>query len=366
MSPVHALDRFYLLLTLLVTIGYQLLGFAIAWTLQFDKITDFTGGTCYLTSALLALLAGNTFHARNIVASILVMVWAARIAGFLLFRVLKMGSDTRFDEIRSHFWKFFGQMLWVCTSPLRVFCETLTLVSKIWTVSLPLTILNSPAVSDLASSGSNPKFGTSRDIAGIIIWTLGFVIETVADAQKYHYKANKIIPRSQPTNVIPFPTYFVEKCLTVRGLWAWSRHPPYFGEIMCWWGIWILCLSPTTNGQLPSSSRAAQYGSIVSPIFTLVLLMFGSGVPTAEKPTAKRFFVLSKGQNSREEHAAAWENYQEYLRKTSILIPLPPWLYRPLPSIIKRTLLLDFPIYQFDESTDGAAALDEAKNSRRE
>ena len=75
-------------------------------------------------------------------------------------------------------------MLWVCTSPLRVLCETLTLVSKIWTVSLPLTILNSPAVSDLASGGSNPKFGTSRDIAGIIIWTLGFVIETVADAQK--------------------------------------------------------------------------------------------------------------------------------------------------------------------------------------
>ncbi|KAJ2931823.1 hypothetical protein H1R20_g5270, partial [Candolleomyces eurysporus] len=76
MAPVHALDKYYLAITLLVTVGYQLLGFAIAWTFQFDKITDFTGG-------------------------------------FLLFRVLKMGSDTRFDDIRSHFWKFLG--FWIGT-----------------------------------------------------------------------------------------------------------------------------------------------------------------------------------------------------------------------------------------------------------
>jgi len=94
--------------------------------------------------------------------------------------------------------------------------------------------------------------------------------------------------------------------------------------------------------------------------------MFGSGIPTAEKPTAKRFFILSQGPNAREEHAAAWENYKGYLQKTSILIPLPPFLYRPLPSVIKKTLLLDFPIYQFDESTDGAAALEEAKKREQE
>lgn len=60
MSPVHALDRFYLLLTLLVTIGYQLLGFAIAWALQFDKITDFTGGMA-IPSRWLSFRAYNEF-----------------------------------------------------------------------------------------------------------------------------------------------------------------------------------------------------------------------------------------------------------------------------------------------------------------
>jgi steroid 5-alpha reductase family enzyme len=59
--------------------------------------------------ALLTLLMGNEYHTRNIVASVLVMIWAVRIAGFLLFRVLKTGSDNRFDEIRSNFFKFLGE-----------------------------------------------------------------------------------------------------------------------------------------------------------------------------------------------------------------------------------------------------------------
>lgn len=98
------------------------------------------------------------------------MVWAARLAGFLLFRVLKTGSDTRFDEMRSHFFKFagfwVGQILWV------------------WVVSLPVVILNSPSVSDPAKGGDNPKFGTGEDIAGIILFAIGLFWEAVGDVQK--------------------------------------------------------------------------------------------------------------------------------------------------------------------------------------
>jgi hypothetical protein len=85
----------------------------------------------------------------------------------LLFRVLKTGSDTRFDDIRSHFFKFLGfwvgQILWV------------------WTVSLPLTILNSPGVT---SAGAQPNFGTGTDIAGVVLWAVGWIIESAADIQK--------------------------------------------------------------------------------------------------------------------------------------------------------------------------------------
>ncbi|KDN47060.1 hypothetical protein RSAG8_03837, partial [Rhizoctonia solani AG-8 WAC10335] len=120
---VDALDKYYLALTVLVTTGYQLLGFAIAWTLQFDKITDFTGGSNFFLLAILTLCMNGVYHARNIVTTVFVLVWATRLAGFLLFRVLKTGSDTRFDDIRAHFFKFLGfwigQIIWV------------------WTVSLP-------------------------------------------------------------------------------------------------------------------------------------------------------------------------------------------------------------------------------------
>ncbi|EIN06027.1 DUF1295-domain-containing protein [Punctularia strigosozonata HHB-11173 SS5] len=330
MSPVHVLDNYYLAITLLVTVGYQLSGFVIAWTFQFDKITDFTGGSNFFILALLTLLLENTFYARNIVASVLVMLWASRLSGFLLFRVLKMGSDTRFDDIRSHFLKFLGfwvgQIVWV------------------WTVSLPLIILNSPAVSDPALGGSNPAFGTSRDIAGIVLWALGWVIETVADAQKFYGK-NKGWPK--------------DRAFTL-GLWRWSRHPPYFGEMMCWWGIWILCLSPTTNGSLPASARAAQYGSVVSPAFTFILLMFASGVPTAEKPQARRFYLMSYGPRASSPHA--WEHYKNYLKKTSILVPFPPTMYRILPRLMKQALFLDLPMFEFKEGADGLAAVEEERS----
>ncbi|KAI0337265.1 DUF1295-domain-containing protein [Trametopsis cervina] len=346
MTSAHVLDRYYLSITLLVTVGYQLLGFAIAWSFQFDKITDFTGGSNFFVLSLITLLMGNTYHTRNIVASVFVMVWATRLAGFLLFRVLKTGSDTRFDDIRSHFFKFMGfwigQIVWV------------------WVVSLPLIILNSPAVSDLGSGGVNPKFGTGRDIVGIIFWVLGWAIETIADAQKFRYKSSHP-PKDQPIRT---------------GLWKWSRHPPYFGEMLCWWGIWILCLSPTTDGGLPglsSSAKAAQRSSVVSPIFTVVLLMFASGIPTAEKPTAKKFFLMSNepsvsssSASDSPEYPEAWTNYKSYLNSTSLLIPIPPVLYRPLPTWLKKTLLLDFPMYNFDEAKDGKEARREAQTGRED
>lgn len=91
--------------------------------------------------------------------------------------------------------------------------------------------------------------------------------------------------------------------------------------------------------------------------------MFGSGLPTAEKPTAKRYYLLSYGAHAEDDHSNAWRQYKAYLKKTSILIPLPPALYRPLPNIIKRTLLLDFPIYRFDEDKDGVAAREEDRKN---
>ncbi|KAG6841081.1 hypothetical protein C0991_001989 [Blastosporella zonata] len=334
MSPVYAIDIFYLTLTLLVTVAYQLLGFAIAWTFRFDKVTDFTGGSNFFLLALMTLLIGNTFHARNIVASVLVMVWAVRIAGLSSF--LYFGTDSRFDKIRSHFFKFLGfwigQIIWV------------------WTVSLPLTILNSPAVSDTRNGGSNPSFGTSRDIAGIILWAVGFIMEAVSDHQKDYGRG-------------PATRHILESKVAL----------PFIGgdadensRMLCWWGLWTLCLSPTTNGQLSPSLRAAQYSVVVSPVFTMLLLMFASGVPSAEKPQAKRYYLKTHGPGPNKQHPDAWPQYKEYLNRTSLLIPIPQTIYRRLPDWIKKTVLLDFSMYRFDDNgEDGRRAKEEAQSEQR-
>ena len=152
--PVHVLDDYYLAITLLVTIAYQLIGFSIAFTLKFDKLTDFMGGTNFVWLAIFTLAMSGTTHARQIVTSIFIMLWGARLSAFLLFRILKTGKDDRFDDKRDKFFPFLGfwvfQMLWV------------------WTVSLPVTISNSPNVLQYPQ----PSFGKASDVIGVIIFVL--------------------------------------------------------------------------------------------------------------------------------------------------------------------------------------------------
>lgn len=198
-APVHVLDDYYLAITFLVTVAYQLIGFSIAFTFKFDKLTDFMGGTNFVWLAILTLAMGGSTNARQIITSLMIMIWGARLSGFLLFRILKTGKDDRFDDKRDKFFPFLGfwvfQMLWV------------------WTVSLPVTILNSPNVVGVRQ----PSFGKATDIIGIIFWVLAFFLEAIADVQKYRFKQG---PGKDPAAVCDV------------GFFNWSRHPNYFGEIM--------------------------------------------------------------------------------------------------------------------------------------
>jgi steroid 5-alpha reductase family enzyme len=198
-APVHVLDDYYLAITLLITVAYQLIGFAIAFTCKFDKITDFMGGSNFVLLAIITLAMGGSTNTRQIITSIMIMLWAARLSAFLLFRILKTGKDDRFDDKRDKFFSFLGfwvfQMLWV------------------WTVSLPVTILNSPNV----LAYRQPSFGKATDIIAIIIFVLAFGLEAISDAQKYRFKQG---PGKEPGAVCDV------------GFFKLSRHPNYFAEIM--------------------------------------------------------------------------------------------------------------------------------------
>jgi steroid 5-alpha reductase family enzyme len=138
-------------------------------------------GTNKHIPALLTLLLGQSYHPRNVITSVFVLVWAMRIGGFLLYRVLKIGSDNRFDDIRSKFLSFLGfwvaQILWVSGQDSYPDGSN---VFQVWVVSFPVTFLNSPSVTGTPV----PNFGTPADIAGVVIWVVGWLLEAQADIAK--------------------------------------------------------------------------------------------------------------------------------------------------------------------------------------
>lgn len=283
----NPLDERLLALTAIVTVGYQFLFFSVTYALKFDKLTDFAGSTNFIALALITLIVGGEYEVRQIVLTVCVVVWGARLGGFLLFRILQWGEDRRFDDQRQNigrlavFWLL--QAVWV------------------WTVSLPVTIVNSKESVD----GVPATHGlTALDYVGWALFALGLIIEAVADQQKYNFKQAS-------------DSKWVNK-----GEWSWSRHPNYFGEIVVWWGLYISSINDL---------EGAEHAAVVGPIFITLLLLFVSGIPIQEKSYDKKY--------------GKYDGYWDYKRQTSLLIPIPPSMYRPLPEIIKKTLLLDFKIY---------------------
>ena len=148
--------------------------------------------------AIITLAFSGHHNARQIVDSLFIMIWGIRLSGFLLFRIIKTGKDDRFDDKRDKFFPFLGfwvfQMLWV------------------WTVSLPVTLLNSPNVTKYPQ----PDFGTGRDVAGVVLFAIGFIMESVSDGQKYLFRTNTKD----------------KSAICDKGFFSWTRHPNYFGEII--------------------------------------------------------------------------------------------------------------------------------------
>lgn len=167
-----------------------------------------------------------------------------------------------------------------------------------------------------------PAFGTGRDIAGVILYAIGFIIESVSDVQKYRFRSR----------------HGRDGAVCDVGFFAWTRHPNYFGEILIQFSIFMIAVSPAAYGYVSGGAYDALYASILGPFFLTVLLLFVSGLTLQERPGAKK----------RYEKGTRWEEYARYLNRTSILIPFPPALYEKMPTILKKTLFLEFPIYVFD------------------
>ena len=219
-----------------------LLAFVINWVVfvpshlaQTERFFDLAGSLTYVTVIGTALLATAATDPRSLLLAALVLVWAIRLGTFLFSRINREGKDGRFDELKTSFSRFLGawtlQGLWVF---LTLAC----------------------ALAAITSEGVRPLGGAA--LVGALIWAVGFAIEVVADRQKRRF-------RTDPEN----RGRFIQS-----GLWAWSRHPNYFGEIVLWVGVAIIAY-PELAGW--------QYVTLVSPLFVYLLLTRVSGIPLLEE-----------------------------------------------------------------------------------
>ena len=240
----------------------QWVAFIPAWLNRTEKFYDLTGSITYLTVTLTALLLSPGTDTRAWLSGGLVAIWAARLGSFLFLRSRAAGEDRRFREIKQSFARFL--LAWTLQGLWVAFSLAAALAAITSTLRLDL---------DLFAA------------LGTLTWLAGFLIEVVADRQKSAFNA-------KPENKGKF---------IQSGLWSWSRHPNYFGEIVLWVGIMVIAL-PVLRGW--------QWVALISPVFITLLLTRISGIPMLE--------------NRADQKWGGEAGYESYKARTSILVPLPP------------------------------------------
>lgn len=240
----------------------QWLVFIPSYIFETEHYFDLTGSLTYVSVTLLAILFTVDISLRDILLALFVWIWAFRLGSFLFIRVKKAGSDGRFDLMKKDFWWFL--MTWT--------------IQGLW-VFLTLAMA-------LAAITSESKMAIDVfAVIGTLIWIFGFSIEVIADQQKTNFK-------DDPANKDSFITV---------GLWSWSRHPNYFGEMVLWIGIAVIAFPVLIGWQLVA---------LISPIFVIFLLTRISGITMLE----------SRGYKKWKDDPA----YIDYLERTSVLVPFPP------------------------------------------
>jgi steroid 5-alpha reductase family enzyme len=249
-----------LLLAALLAFVPNLLGFLNGFLRQTDRLTDLLYGGTFALAAVWLVAAAPAPPAPAWLLAGLVTVWGLRLAGYLYRRILHMGHDARFDAMRPDAWRLGG--FW--------FLQAVS----IWIILLPLPLV-------LAYGRTPGADWPAATLTGAAVWAAGWLLETVADAQKFRFKK-------------AHPERFMD-----RGLWSRLRHPNYAGEILAWIGV-ALAATPLLDGW-------ALAGAWVSPLWIATLLVRVSGIPLLEASAEKRY-----GQR---------EDFRAWVARTDRLIP---------------------------------------------
>ena len=249
--------------------GYILIAFIVGTIKRNNGIMDIFYGPGFfvvaLTSMVFYFILNNTINLRQIIITILVLIWSLRLATYVFIRNRGKPEDYRYKAMRDR----WGTNI-ILKSLLRIYIFQGIVI---FIVSVTVWFTNSSA---------NPPLDNLLDFYGItlwlgvIIWLIGFLFETFGDYQLYKFKQD-------PNN---------KGKVLDQGLWKYTQHPNYFGEVTQWWGIYLMAL-------------AVPFGwiSIFGPIFITYMIIKVSGIKLLDK------------------HYEGDDEYNNYKRRTSLFFP---------------------------------------------
>jgi len=244
----------------LAVLIYVTLIWALSVLLRNAGIVDIFWGPGFLLVALIYLLLADGFEGRRVLVAALVALWGLRLGAYIFWRNRGKGEDYRYRRWRER----AGDGFW-WRSYFQVF---LLQGALLWVISAPLLA---------AEYNQDPGHFTPLDGIGALVWCVGFFFESVGDWQLARFK-------SDPAN----------KGKVMRGgLWAYTRHPNYFGDATVWWGLYIIGAG-TTDGWL----------TVFAPLLMTGVLVRGSGVALLERTITERR-----------------PEYADYVASTSAFIP---------------------------------------------
>ncbi|MGW4100851.1 DUF1295 domain-containing protein [Mycobacterium sp. NPDC004974] len=225
------------------------------------NVVDVAWGIGFIVVASISAVLGTGDPFRRILLLVLVGLWAGRLSWHMVLKSAGKGEDPRYRQLLGGDFSA-GHVL------RKIFVIQ---AAATWFVSLPVQLS--------ATLGPTPTALRPVLIAGVTVWAVGLAFEAIGDHQLRRFK-------SDPAN---------KGAIMDRGLWAWTRHPNYFGDSCVWWGLWLASI--------------CGWGSLVtvlSPVLMTYFLVYATGARLAEK------------------HMAGRPGFPEYCSRTSFFIPAPP------------------------------------------
>lgn len=262
---------------------------------NFTGFIEFIGGIVYNLISVVQIQS-KALEIRQILVTLAVVIWSIRLSGFLAYRMFSLGPlDTRIDDLAKKHGRWSIIVFWLLPHAFwSTFC------------CFPLILLYAYPMDNLRWS--------FLDVLGFGFWSIGFLMETIAD----HLKLKAKLERRQ------------EKYYHLGRLWNYSRNPNHCGEVFSWFGLSIVALNIFFFHPIHRHNVFIFLLSLLSPSFTL-LAMVGEASLASEIRNNRRY---------RDDI-----DYVEYRKRTSLLWPMAPHFYVLVPKVMRKIFFFEWKIY---------------------